>query len=80
MNPRVSTAEYNGNHQLLLTFTNDEVGQFDFSAYLNYPIYEPLRDETFCKNVKVIDGIVQWDEYIDFDPDTLYLESKPLSS
>ncbi|MGF7080088.1 DUF2442 domain-containing protein [Mucilaginibacter sp. UYCu711] len=80
MNPRVLTAKYTGNHQLLLTFKNGEVKQFDFSAYLNYPVYEPLNNENFCKKVKAIDGIVQWDGDVDFDPDTLYLESKPLQS
>ena len=78
MNPRVLSAEYKGDHKMLLTFNNKEVKQFDFSDYLNYPIYEPLNDDAFCKRVKVIDGVVQWDEEIDFDPDTLYLESEPL--
>lgn len=80
MNPRVSKAEYKGNHQLLLTFNNGEVKQFDFSSYLSYPVYEALKDDTFCKKVKTVDGIVQWDEDVDFDPDTLYIESKSLSS
>ena len=59
---------------MLLTFTNNEVKQFDLTAYHNYPVYQPLKDESFCKKVKSIDGIIQWDEYIDFDPDTLYME------
>jgi len=80
MNPRVLKVEYKGDHQLLLTFTNKEIKQFDLSAYLNYPVYEPLKDEAFCKKVKTADGIIQWNEYIDFDPDTLYLESKPVPS
>ena len=79
MNPRVLTVEYKGDYQLLLTFTNKEVKQFDLSTYLNYPIYEPLKDEAFCKKVKADDGIIVWDEYIDFDPDMLYMESKPVS-
>jgi hypothetical protein len=65
---------------LLLTFSNGEVKQFDFSTYLDYPVYESLKDDAFCKKVKTIDGIVQWDEDVDFDPDTLYLESTPLHS
>ena len=80
MNPRVLKVEYKGDHQLLLTFTNNEVKQVDLTAYLNYPVYQPLKDESFCKKVKSIDGIIQWDEYIDFDPDTLYMESMSVSS
>jgi hypothetical protein len=78
MSPRVLKVEYKKNYQLLLTFTNKEVKQFDLSTYLNYPVYEPLKDEAFCKKVKATDGIIQWNEYIDFDPDVLYLESKPV--
>ena len=78
MNPRVLAVEYKGGYQLLITFTNKEVKQFDLTAYLNYPIYEPLKDEAFCKKVKVAAGIIQWDENIDFSPDTIYLDSKPV--
>jgi hypothetical protein len=76
MNPRVSSVEYKGAYQLLLTFTNKEVKQFYFSSYLHYPVYEPLKDESFYQKVKATNGIVQWDEFIDFDPDAVYLESK----
>ena len=76
MNPRVLTVEYKDDYKLLLTFTNKEVKLFDLLAYLNYPVYEPLKDEAFCKKVKAIDGIIQWNDYIDFSPDTVYLESK----
>jgi hypothetical protein len=64
----------------LLTFDNNEVKVFNFSAYLDYPVYQDLKDEAFCRVVKVVDGIVQWDDEIDFDPDILYLESKPLEA
>jgi hypothetical protein len=49
MNPRVLNVEYQGGYKLLLRFTNKEVKQFDLSAYLNYPLYEPLKDEAFAK-------------------------------
>lgn len=76
MNPRVSSVEYKEGYQLLLTFTNNEVKLFDLTNYLNYPVYEPLRDEKFCRKVKTESGIVLWNDSIDFDPDTLYLDSK----
>jgi len=78
MNPGVLAVEYKGGYKLLLTFTNKEIKQFDFSSYLSYPVYEPLRDEAFCKKVKAIDGIIQWNDTIDFSPDTVYLQSKPV--
>jgi hypothetical protein len=78
MNPRVSTVQYKSPYKLILTFTNNEVKEFDFSSYLDYPVYRVLKDETFCNKATVFNGTVIWDENTDFDPDTLYLESKPL--
>ncbi len=79
MNPRVIKATYESRFKLILTFDNNEVKEFDFSSYLHYPVYQPLQDESFCRNVKVFNGTVMWDDVTDFDPDTLYLESKTLS-
>lgn len=79
MNPRVKQAEYKSKYKLLLIFENNEAKEFDFSAYLNYPIYKPLVDESFCATVTVYNGTVVWNDDIDFDPDRLYMESKALT-
>ena len=80
MNPRIKEVEYKSKHKLVLTFVSGELKEFDLAPYLHYPVYEKLNDETFCSKVKVINGTVAWDDIIDFDPDTLYLESKTLST
>ena len=79
MNPRVVKAAYESRFKLILTFDNNEIKEFDFSSYLHYPVYQSLQNESFCSNVKVFNGTVIWDDVTDFDPDTLYLESKTLS-
>ena len=79
MNPRVTGVKYENPYKLLLTFANKEIKEFDFSNYLNYAVYEVLKDETYCQKAKVLNGTVVWDEFVDFDPDTLYLESKPMA-
>jgi len=78
MNPRVSSVQYQSPYKLILTFTNKEVKEFDFKHYLDYPVFEVLKDESFCRKAKVFNGTVVWDEFTDIDPDSLYLESKPL--
>jgi hypothetical protein len=78
MNPRVTEVHYQSPHKLILTFTNKEVKEFDFSNYLDYPVYQVLKDESYSQKAKVFNGTVMWDEFTDFDPDTLYLESKAL--
>ena len=76
MNPRVTEVHYQSPHKLILTFTNKEVKEFDFSNYLDYPVYQILKDESYSQKAKVFNGTVIWDELTDFDPDTLYLNSK----
>ncbi|HKP31415.1 MAG TPA: DUF2442 domain-containing protein [Chitinophagaceae bacterium] len=75
MNPRVLSVEYQGDHKFLLNFSNNEKRVFDLTPYLKYPVYEELRNESFCKRVRAFKGTIQWDNDIDFDPDRLYLES-----
>jgi hypothetical protein len=79
MNPRVKEVKYQSKYKLILTFQNSEVKLFDLSSYLNYPVFENLKNESFCTKAKVINGTVAWDDVIDFDPDTLYLESKSIT-
>ena len=78
MNPRVTIVRYKKPYKLILTFTNKEVREFVLSKYLAVPVYEILKDESFCKTARVFNGTVVWNESTDFDPDTLYLESKVL--
>ncbi len=75
MNPRVQQLTNLPIYKLKLRFENGETGIFDFSKYLNYPIYEPLLDEAYCKKARVFNGTVSWDDVVDFDPDALYVES-----
>jgi len=78
MNPRVKKVEYESPYKLIITFENEKVRLFDISDYLIYPVYEPLRKESFCSTAKVFNGTVIWNDMIDFDPDTLYIESHEL--
>jgi hypothetical protein len=80
MNPRVKEVYYQSPYKLMLTFNNNEIRQFDLTPYLNYSIYKPLADESFCKKAKVFLGTVAWNDEIDFDPDTLFLESVTIHS
>lgn len=78
MNPRPKNVEYSSPHQLIISFEDGQVKQFDLKPYLHYPIYEDLQDESFCSKAVVKYGTVVWNEEIDFDPDRLFLESKKL--
>lgn len=80
MNPRVKFVQYKHNYKLELTFENGEVKEFDLTPYLNYPVYNSLKNELYCSKVKVFNGTVVWDDDTDIDPDRLYIESKQLNT
>jgi hypothetical protein len=78
MNPRVINVKAMDNFILEIEFTNNVKKHFDAKPYLNFPIYQPLKDIAFFSTAKVFLGTVVWDNDIDFCPDTLFLESKAL--
>lgn len=78
MNPRITAVIAQDDHTLLLVFTNGETRRFDMAPYLAYPAFEPLRQISFFKLAHAGHGTVSWPKEIDFDPDTLYLEGKPV--
>jgi hypothetical protein len=80
MNPRIKAVEYRDKYRLMLTFESGELKEFNLLPYLHYPVYESLKDESFCSKARVFNGTVVWDDTIDFDPDTMYLESKSLAT
>ena len=75
MNPRAKNISYQSPYNLIVTFTNGEVKIFDLQPYLNYPVYEELKNESYCSKATVENGTVVWNDEIDIDPDRLYLES-----
>ncbi len=78
MNPRVVKVNYQNSYRLIITFSNNEIKEFDLTPYLGFPVFESLQDESFCSKVKVFNGTIAWSDEIDFDPDRLYLEGKRL--
>jgi hypothetical protein len=78
MNPRITAVSAHDDYALLITFTNGERRNFDMTPYLGYPAFEPLRQVAFFKLARVSHGTVAWPKDIDFDPDTLYLEGRPV--
>ncbi|HEY5461935.1 MAG TPA: DUF2442 domain-containing protein [Hanamia sp.] len=75
MNPKAKNIIYKSPYNLIVTFTNGEVKKINLKPYLKYPVYQELKNESFCSKAKVQNGTVVWNDEIDFDPDRLYLES-----
>jgi len=78
MNPRVRTVQPLENFTLLLDFTNGESKVFDVKPYLSKGVFVELSELDIFKKAVTVLGAVAWPNEIDFCPDTLYLESKPV--
>jgi hypothetical protein len=79
MNPRVKTVRPNPDHTLTLVFDNGETRRFDVTPYLEKGIFQALREMRNFNSVKVFLGSVQWRGGQDLCPDTLYMDSTPVS-
>jgi hypothetical protein len=80
MNPRVSAVQPNADYTLRLTFENGEVRLFDVRPYLDRGFFQELRNRSMFYSVRPDLGSVRWLGGQDFCPDTLYLESTPISN
>jgi len=76
MNPRVARVAANDDYSLMVTFTNSEVKRFDVKPYLNYGIFQELKDLSIFKTAYASMGTVCWAGGQDFCPDTVYEEGQ----
>jgi hypothetical protein len=80
VNPRVVEVKPNPDYSLVLKFTNGEVRRFDVRPYLEKGIFGELKDMQLFNSVRPFLGSVQWLNGQDLCPDTLYLDSRPISN
>ena len=80
LGPRVTEVIPTDNYELLLTFNNGEKRIFDAHQLFDMKVFEPLKNSSFFKSVKVEFGTVVWPQDIDYCPDTLHAESVPLNN
>jgi hypothetical protein len=76
MNPRVTSVMALDDYKLELTFDNGKVGIFSVQPYLDFPVYQPLKQASLFRQAKIVFGTVAWSSDIDMSPDNLYLECK----
>jgi len=79
MNPRVADVKPLDDYRLDMVFTNHERRLFDVKPYLTIGIFQELQDAVVFNSVRAFNGTVVWPNEIDLDPDTLYLDSQPVT-
>jgi hypothetical protein len=75
MNPRVIDVKPADNYTVKVWFNNGEKGIFDVKPYLDYEVFQPLKEEKMFKTVRPFVGTIQWANEADLCPDTVYLDT-----
>ena len=76
MNPRVRSVLARDDYKLEITFTSGEVGVYDCAPFLDFGVFQELRDIQYFKQATVGLGTVVWPHEQDICPDTLYEDSQ----
>ena len=77
---KVVAVKANEDFSLELKFNDNSVRRFDARPYLDFGVFNELKDLGYFKQVRIAYGTVQWPHEQDISPDTLYLESRPIEN
>jgi len=77
---KVVTVKANEDFSLDLTFNDNTVRRFDARPYLDFGVFNELKDIGYFKQLRIEYKTVQWPHEQDFSPDTLYIESRPIEN
>lgn len=75
MKPELKEVKAYSDYSLLLTYTNGEVKVIDMTPYLDFGIFEELKDIQLFLSVKKSFDMVEWPNEADLDPEFLYNKS-----
>ena len=75
---KVIEAKANDDFTLDLKFSDDIEKRFDVRPYLEYEVFQSLKDINYFKHITLAFGTVQWADEQDISPETLYLDSKEI--
>ena len=78
MNPKVIKVQPEQNYMLKLWFANGEQRSFDMKPYLDFEVFQVLKDQRQFNTVTTFLGSVTWSNNSDLCYDTLYLEGMPI--
>jgi len=63
------------NYNLILTFENGEIRQFDMNPLLDTGIFRELKDVAKFNTVRICFDTIEWENEADLDPEILYKNS-----
>lgn len=72
MIPSVTTVVPKDNYQLYITFNNGETGTLDMKPYLDFGIFNRIKDYASFEKVAVAFDTVEWECGTDLDHEFVY--------
>jgi hypothetical protein len=78
INPKVIKVQPEQNYMLNLWFVNGEQRCFDMKPYLDFEVFQALKDWKVFNTATTFLGSVTWANNADLSYDTLYLGGVPL--
>ncbi len=72
--PKIKTALALNGYKLELTFEDGVFGIIDLSKKVGKGVFEYWNDEKNFKNFKIVWNALTWNEILDMDCDSFYLE------
>lgn len=76
MYPAVKKVTPIENYLLEIEFDNGELGTLDMKPFLDFGVFQRLKDVDSFKHVRVSFDTIEWDNGVDLDPEFIYDKCK----
>ena len=80
MYPSVIEVIPEGNHLLLIDFSNGESGVLDMKPYLDFGVFQTLKNPHVFSQVHVSFDTIAWNSGVDLDPEFVYTKCQRKSA
>ena len=80
MNPAIVNVKTDDDYFLYLEFDNGEQGWMDMKPFINYGVFQKIKDRSMFQQVRINFDTVEWDCGVDLDPEYVYekcMKSEP---
>lgn len=75
MYPSVKNVTPVEDYLLSIDFDNGERGVLDMKPYLDFGVFQRLKEYNAFKRVRVSFDTIEWDSGVDLDPEFVYIKS-----
>lgn len=79
MHPSVKSVTAKDNYVLIVDFDNGESGILDMKPYLDFGVFQRLKDRNAFQRVRVSFDTLEWESGVDLDPEFVYEKCQKLS-